>query len=110
MIVPRSQDGTVARRLIDGLIILGGEKCIVAEQSTEIRGRDVIAVQTKANRLGMYLMGQALFSRELLKQQGPTTIRSVAICGRGDTRMEELCAAHDIEVVIIPESEKRALF
>ena len=104
--VPRAKDGTVAQRLVDGLIVLGGEKRIESDQSIDIQGRDVIAVQTKANRLGMYVMGQALFSRELLKQRGPSSVRAVAICGKGDQVMEKLCAEHGIEVVVIPESDK----
>ncbi|MBW2473936.1 MAG: hypothetical protein JRE56_05005, partial [Deltaproteobacteria bacterium] len=99
MLVPGATDGTIARRLIDGLIVLGGEKRIIADQSINLMDRDVIAVQTKADRLGMYLMGQAFFSRELLQELGPRTIRSVAICSKGDSVMERLCAAC-IDVVV----------
>ena len=103
MLVPKSKDGKQAQRLLDGLIVLGEEKRIENAHSFPLEGRDVIAVQTKANRLGMYLMGQAYFSRELLKSFNPKSIRTVAICGKGDEEMERLCRGRDIEVVVIVE-------
>lgn len=106
MAVQRERDGSTAQRLIDGLIVMGGDKRIEPGHSLDIRGRDVIAVQAKANRLGMYLMGQAFFSRELLMRMGVRSVKTVAICGKGDVVMEQLCAAHDIEVVVIPKSNK----
>jgi len=53
-------------------------------------------------------MGQAFFTREILKRFKPKTIKTVAICGKGDTEMEILCEKEKIEVVIMPESEKMA--
>ncbi len=106
MVVQRTKDGSVAQRLIDGVIVLGGETRIETDQSVQIEGKDVIAVQTKSNRLGMYLMGQALFSRELLLQRDPKSVRTVAICGKGDDVMQTLCDAQGIEVVVIPSEKK----
>ena len=54
----------------------------------------------------MTLMGQALFSREILKRYKPKSIRTVVICGKGDPEMERLCRKYNIEVVVIPESKK----
>ena len=108
LLVAKSRDGRQAQRLLDGLIVLGEEKKLSNDHSHSIEGKDVIAVQTKANRLGMYLMGQAFFSRELLKSFNPKSIRTVAICGKGDEKMVRLWRERDIEVVVIPEEEKPA--
>ena len=48
----------------------------------------------------MYLMGQAFFSRELMKTFKPKSIKTVAICGKDDTVMRDLCKEFDIEVVV----------
>jgi hypothetical protein len=45
-----------------------------------VRGRHIIAVQAKYSRLGMTVMGQTLFSVELLKQLEPASVRGVALC------------------------------
>lgn len=108
MLVAKGRDGRQAQRLLDGLIVLGEEKKLSNDHSHSIEGKDVIAVQTKANRLGMYLMGQAFFSRELLKSFNPKSIRTVAICGKGDEKMDRLCKEQGIEVVVIPEEENPA--
>jgi len=50
-------------------------------------------------------MGQALFSKELIRRFNPGSIKTVAICGKGDTEMESLCQIYDIEVRVIPDSE-----
>ncbi|MDA1369853.1 MAG: hypothetical protein O2971_03700 [Proteobacteria bacterium] len=106
--VSANSGGNVARRLIDGLIVLGEETTVRSGGSFDISGRDVICIQTKGSRLGMYLMGQAFFSRELLMKLNPLSIRTVAICSKNDELMSELCAAQDIEVVVMPDSQKMA--
>ena len=104
LVIPASKDKTVGKRLIDGIIVLGEVKSIQKGGSFDFKGRDVVAIQTKSTRLGMYLMGQAYFTREILKRFNPKSIKTVAICGKGDTEMEALCKKENIEVVIIPES------
>ena len=74
----------VSPRYLDGLIVLGEEKRLSESRDFPIEGRDVIAVQTKASRLGMYLMGQCLFSLELVKRLNPRTVTSVALCTADD--------------------------
>ncbi len=88
-----------AQRLLDGVIILGGETTIATTDEVEIEGKDIIVVQTKANRLGMYLLGQAVFSKELMKALKPKSIRSVAICTEGDNVLEPLASEYGVEVV-----------
>ena len=51
----------------------------------------------------MGLMGQALFSRDLLQNHNPRSVESVAICTSGDSVLEEIANKHDIKVVIIPD-------
>ena len=89
-----------SRRLLDGVVILGAEHRIAKASEVDIEGKDIVVIQTKVNRLGMYLMGQAFFSRELMKKFKPKSIKTVAICGKDDTAMRELCDEFEIEVVV----------
>ena len=89
-----------SRRLLDGVVILKGENRIAKPSEVDIEGKDIVVIQTKVNRLGMYLMGQAFFSRELMKTFKPKSIKTVAICGKDDTVMRDLCKEFDIEVVV----------
>ena len=57
-----------ARRIIDGLIIIDGPKRIAKAKEVSIKNKDVVCIQTKASRLGIYLMGQALFSKLILER------------------------------------------
>ncbi len=56
---------------------------------------------------GMYLMEQALFSAELMKDHGPQSIRTVALCRSGDLRLQPLCERYGIEVVTTQWSQPR---
>jgi hypothetical protein len=58
-------------RLIDGVIVKGGPFKGARQSEVSIEGEDVVVVQAKANRLGMYLMGQAFFSAQLLQRFKP---------------------------------------
>ena len=55
-----------------------------------LAGRDVIVVQTKTGRMGMYLMGQALFSAGLARAQGTASVRSILLCHRLDEALMRL--------------------
>ncbi len=101
--VPRSQN--VGQRLIDAVIIPAGQKKISKWNEVSIDGQDVICVQAKASRLGMYLMGQALFSAELLRHRFNTkSVLSVALCSRDDAVLRPLFEAYvNMKVVIIPQ-------
>jgi len=88
-------------RLMDGVIVLGEEKKIAKASEVTLEGKDIIVVQTKANRLGMSLMGQAIFSKELMKSFQPKSIKSVAICTKHDSVLETLLENYDdVEVVV----------
>ena len=74
----------ISRRLIDGVIIDAKEIGSQVGGTKEIEGKDVISVQTKGTKLSMSLLGQALFSKDLLEMHKPRSIQSVAICASGD--------------------------
>lgn len=103
MAIQRNENN--GQRLIDGVIVLGEKTAIHDSNFFDIENHDVIVVQTKASRLGMYLMGQAFFSREILKRYKPRSIKTVAICAKGDYEMEKICKQFDIEVVVIPNTQ-----
>ena len=93
-----------AQRLMDGVIILDAPNQIAKASEVSIEGKDIIVVQTKASRLGMYLMGQAYFSKILMSALNPKSIRTVAICTQGDSVLEPIAKASGIEVIIYKES------
>ena len=107
--IPGNKNTDTGKRLIDGIIVVGAENKIQTGGSYNFEGKEIIVVQTKANRLGMYLMGQALFSREIMKRFKPKSIKAVAICGKGDSEMEPICREYGIEIVVINENEQPAL-
>ena len=88
-------------RYIDGVIILGRETKIAKASEVSITGEDIVVVQTKRGRLGMYLMGQALFSIDLMKKFSPRSIKSIALCEKNDSELGPLLENYgDIEVVL----------
>jgi hypothetical protein len=98
MAVPRKPGQ--GRRMIDGIIVLGGPRKIATSSEVDIAGKDIIVIQAKAQRLGMYLMGQAVFSPELMKPFKPASIRSVALCSETDSVLEPLLAPFGVEVIV----------
>ena len=90
-----------ARRLIDGVIVLNEATAIHESGDFDISGKDIIVIQTKAGRLGMYLLGQAFFSAMLINKHKPRSVRTVAICGKSDAVLEVLAKDHGIEIVVI---------
>ena len=62
----RFQSATAA--LPDGIIVLGELRRIQIGGSFNFSNKDIIVIQTKAKGLGMYLMGQAFFPREIMKR------------------------------------------
>jgi hypothetical protein len=96
---------TCGRRLLDGVIIQDAEFRIARQSEVSIEGKDIIVIQTKASRLGMYLMGQTLFSAELMKRFNPRSIKSVALCSRDDEILRSLLEFYPAtQVVIYPKN------
>ena len=52
----------------------------------------------------MYLLGQALFSRELMRVFNPRTVMSVAVCEWDDAALRPLAEKYGIEVVCYGDS------
>jgi hypothetical protein len=103
--VKESKTPNQENRYMDAVIVLNEPKKIHNKNTFDLTGKDVIVVQTKRGRIGMYLLGQAYFSKHLIEMHNPRSLKSVAICGKNDAVMAELAAEHDVEIVIIPESE-----
>jgi hypothetical protein len=94
---------TWSPRWLDGLILLGGSHRIAHVSEVSIEGQDVVIVQTKNSRLGMYLMGQTLFSIELIRPFSPKSIESVALCSADDTILRPLLERFpECRVVVCP--------
>ena len=102
LVVPRASGQ--GRRLLDGLIVLGEPAAIAPPGARfDIAGRDVVAVQTKNSLLGMYLMGQALFSRDLVRTLGVNSVTSIALCPASDKVLAPMLEAHEnCRVVVCP--------
>ncbi len=96
----------IGKRHIDGIIVPDEPSGRQVGGTYDLTGKEIIVVQTKKNRLGMYLMGQALFSAEIMARFHPKSIKTVAICGQPDREMSAICQAYGIEVVVIPESAR----
>ena len=95
--------GDCSNRLIDGVIIKGGECRIARQAEIDISGKDIVVVQAKASRLGMSLMGQAFFSAQLLKRFEPRSIESVAIVTKDDAVLRPLFEQYEgLRVVVCP--------
>ena len=91
----------VGKRLIDAVIIADGDHRNASGERVCLDGHDLIIVQTKPYRLGMYLMGQALFSRVLIEGRfKPRSIRTVALCAIDDAVLRPIAESYGIEVVV----------
>jgi hypothetical protein len=89
-----------ARRLIDGLVIRGDKVPRDGNGEVDLTGQDIVLIQTKANRLGMYLLGQALFSRDLVERFKPGSVETVALCSRDDEVLRPLAQKYGITVAV----------
>ena len=94
------------KRTIDGIILLGEKKAVHSGNKFDLKGKDVIVIQTKKGRIGMNLLGQAYFSKLLIKKHSPRSIKTVAICGRNDKVMAEFAEEHEVEIIVYPETSK----
>ena len=95
------------RRYIDAIIIPDGPKKMVRPTELIVKDQKIIVVQTKNQRLGMYLMGQAFFSRELMFRYSPASITSVAVCIRDDSVLREVFLHHEgVEIAVVEPNGK----
>ena len=101
--VERAEDDSNAPRFMDGLVILDGPFETSDDVRCDITGKDVVVIQSKNKRLGMYLMGQALFSLQLILAKGAKSVRSDAVCRKDDKVMRPMLEAHPgLEVAFCP--------
>ena len=78
-------------RRLDGVIVKNGPRQIVHQSEISVEGQDLIVVQAKIGRLGMSVMGQTLFSRELLLQRcKPRSVEAVALVMNDDDVLRPL--------------------
>ncbi len=101
----------VGPRILDALIVKDGEyREEKLSDNVNIDGQDVIIVQTKARRLGMTVMGQAIFSIALMKRHfKPKSVKAVIVCTGHDLELEEVLRPHtDVEVWIAPDKPTNA--
>lgn len=106
-----SRTATCGRRVLDGVIILNGEVRIAQKSEVAIEDRDIVVVQTKASRLGMYLMGQAFFSAQLMLRYKPRSVVSVALCSQDDSELHPLFEQYaNMRVVVCPLREDRTMY
>ena len=95
---------TCAGRWIDGIIVRRGKFEIALKSEVSVENRDIIVVQAKAGRLGMYLMGQAFFSAQLMRKFKPRSITSVALVTKDDSELRKLFERHrGMKVVVCPD-------
>jgi hypothetical protein len=76
----RALDGMVVLGDPDGVVVSGGRRCL--------DGEDVVVIQTKATPLNPYVFGQALLSKDLIRQRwAPRSIRSILLCTDDDPEL-----------------------
>ena len=97
----------VGRRRADAVILPNQPtERLRPQTSVTLDGKEVIVVQAKTNRLGMYLLGQAFFSKQLCERLGAASVTSVALCGSNDAVLRPMFEQYDgCEVVVIPRPE-----
>ena len=91
-----------ARRLVDAVILPNESHCRASYADfPSLIGHDVVVVQTKASRLGMYVMGQAVFSARLAMSVGARSVRSVILVTKSDEALLPLLESFpEVEVWI----------
>ena len=102
-VVPKTEGQ--ARRLLDGVIILGEPKQrMPASSKVSLEGKDVVVIQAKNSRLGMYLMGQTLFSAQLIRRFfNPRSVQAVALCSKSDAVLAPMLEANEgCKVAVCP--------
>jgi len=94
------------QRLLDAIILPKRETRIAQWREVSLEGEEVIVVQAKASRLGMYLMGQTFFSAQLVQCFRPASVHSVALCTADDSMLRPLLEQYPgMEVVVFPRAD-----
>lgn len=79
-------------RWIDGVVLPKEEETRISPwgRRIDVSGKDVIVVQVKASPLTMSLMGQTLFSADLIEAWQPASVKAIALCTEVDARLRPL--------------------
>jgi len=78
-----------ARRRLDAVIIKNGRKQKMRTREVDVNGKDIIIVQAKNSRLGMYLAGQVIFSKKYMEKFfKPGSVEAVALCTKNDAILQ----------------------
>lgn len=96
-----TRSSSCGTRLLDGVVVKGGELRIARQSEVSVEGQDVIVVQTKAERLGMYLMGQAFFSAQLMQRFRTRSVESVALVAQDDDVLRPLFEQYPCMRVVV---------
>jgi hypothetical protein len=90
-------------RVLDAIILPSEEFRIAKQYEVSIEGKDVVVVQTKCRQLGMGLLGQALFSAQLVQAFHPRSVLTVALCSKDDAVLRPLFEQYPgMKVVVCP--------
>ncbi len=81
-------------RFIDRVIIRRTERRSVTYDEVSLRGKHITVIQVKRGRLSMSLMGQALFSIDLVLPFEPASVQAVALCEKDDAILRPLFERH----------------
>jgi len=95
------------KRVLDAIILPSGEFRIAKQYEVSIEMKDVVVVQTKARRLGMGLLGQALFSAQLVQRFHPRSVLTIALCSKDDAVLRPLFEQYPGMKVVVCPSEAR---
>jgi len=84
-------------RWLDGLIVLDAPtERLPPRTPLLLTDKRVVIVQAKNRRLGMYLMGQTLFSAQLVRRYFHAAhVESIALVSRTDSVLQPLLEAHE---------------
>src|SRR5262245_9337040 len=93
---------TCEARRLDAVIVKNGPRQIVRQSEISVEGKDLIVIQAKTGRLGMNVMGQTLFSRELLVQHcKPRSVEAVALVMDDDDVLRPLLEKYGGRVEVV---------
>jgi excisionase family DNA binding protein len=104
-VIERDKPQTRGRRTVDAVIINSDkQRKIERGGKTSLTGEDVIVIEANRHRLGMGLMGQAVFAPKLVKRHKPKSVSSIALCSATDPFLRPLLKPfRDVEIVIDTE-------
>ena len=105
---PRRLDGLIVPDLAQGMWRWAGAVKQGFTPEGVVRDRHVIAVQAKNSRLGMTVMGQAVFTVGLLERFKPASIQSIALVRGDDVILSSLLKPFPAVTVVVDDGPDEA--